>query len=77
MFSGNMGLSGDAIHPAIFFNFVSLDMSAASFAANYLSGSHADHPFLAAVGVLVAGCGELLTGAFFATFCNASAGYVI
>jgi hypothetical protein len=39
--------------------------------------SHTDRPFLAAVEVLVAGCGELLTGDFFATFCDASAGYVI
>jgi hypothetical protein len=45
MFSGNTGLSGNAIHSAIFFNFVSLDMSAASFALNYLSDSHADHHF--------------------------------
>jgi hypothetical protein len=39
--------------------------------------SHTVRPFLVAVEVLVDGCEELLTGDFFATFCDASAGYVI
>ena len=39
--------------------------------------NHADRPRFAPLVVLVAGCGELLTDDFFATFCDASAGYVI